>query len=367
MAVKNRHFGSKSYAKLVNKAPGIMRPGLDSEYFIKATADDRTIFVTGTKVPLATPVEYFPWIRTEYIREQGVESDVYVYAGWPELWNELAVDPIQGHVMVLDQLADAHGVLVFEQSQQRDIRSLLAPAFLQANKQWRFKDVYTTGTLPDGDSITYRTDHHIYEAHYAPLKNTDEHCSNMSALYGAFVSDGTTELIAQLNTEEISKTYAEYAQAFSETRRHGAIDAIIPEEYFEEWMQDPKCLKYVQRDRDGITNMCVLTSVRNVDYMQPNYFRKKSPNKFASDEVLCCPIIYSRRGAPKGLGKKTTTGIARSFKAIQCYPKLIVECNDVSNKYMMRIFIEGAMAAGLALVVEDDSPLVQSVELAYAG
>lgn len=357
----------ETYTKLVDKAPGIMRPGLDAEHFDLACSDSNSIFINDSGVPLVVPLNYYPWFREEYFLEQGILGNLYFYAGWPDMWNALQKDSESMHKLMIQKLLENSGTLVFEQSAERDMRSMFRPHISKQTPKIGFRTLHTHAVLLDNQPMTYRTDHYVYIVNYR-LKKYTKNTKKMTAamLYGAFDSDGTTQLVHRLENDEIAQTYTEYAAAFSETRRHDPIDAIVDWQTFEHWMREPQYLKYVQRDQHGITNMFLLTDIHNIPYMQLRYFEQNYPQYLAQGKVLCNPLIYSRLNTPGGLAKKTTAAIARSFKAARIQPIVVVECNDVSDKYVMRIYQQGARQVEGVDLETGDAVVVQSVELLTA-
>lgn len=354
----------EQYLASAERSDEILRPGLWGTDLSDALSDQDTIVCEESGMPIATPLQHNSWLRPEYFDRQieGANIDgLYVYVGWPALWKEMGVDAAKVHTQMIEEIADRKMGLVFEQSPVRDTRAELEVATKQIAGS-SFVELTTQGLTPDGTLVTYRPRHHIFVGRY--FGATPNINPRFSDLYQTARSDNDeTSIRAVVDDVDVEKLYSEYVEAFSNTRHHDPIEAVLSLGGFDECLKSPEVMKLLQEDDRGVASMCFITDVRKLDYILSGYFERRYPKQLARGEVLCSTVAYTRVDATKGRARSLFQAAPEAFWAAGMNPLLVLECNDVSWPYIPRTFQRAAIEAGVSKLALGNPAVVQSVEL----
>jgi len=304
---------AQSSYEAANRIDGsLIRTGLMPDDVRPALADSRTIYAAGTsvKVPLAVPLDAQSVLRREYfIGQSDIEKEkLYGYVGSAALMEVLGLDPIETTRALADQLAEREGLLVYEQSVERDV----ARIFRDALAGYRRKaTTHSFETEHHGKLVL--PNHYLYEIRFSGTDNRGR-----GTLYDAAqrVIGSQVELVPELANDEIEKTYTDYGEAFATATRHSPIHEVLSFEHFQEAMSDDRYWKMVLRDEEGISNLSMMCPIELLPWMNEAAIRQRYPQEYEAARVLGGPIIYSRPGS----------GPEQSLTVMQFVSELFEQC-----------------------------------------
>lgn len=347
---------------------GIFLPGLDEVDAMRAAQDEQSIVIPNTRVPLAVLPRNHRWIREEYFEGKLTSkqrNNMLYYSGWPSLASEVGADPDATIDHLVSEVVARGATLVFEQSYQRDVKAELEASIQRTNVQgYDYPELTSTLAVPGRDEITIRPEHYVYISRYTGVRESDEPAAdNYYDAYAARYSDDeATQLIDELPQQYIEATYPHYQDAFTQVTEHDPIPATLNDEEYEAVMTDPRFLKFVEFDDNGVANMFVVGDIQDCDWMSQQVFANGQYAEAYQQRLLKFSAgAYSRPGTPPGLLRKTVAAAAKAFDARGERPITVGEFNGVSNLYIPRIFVEGTKDSGVLEITVGEPDVVQSV------
>jgi hypothetical protein len=341
------------------QSPGIFRPGLDQADYTTAIADPNTITIPATSIPLATPLSNNHWFRQEYFdKHLGDGHDLFYYCGSLEVADQIG----QTRDMVTDFLigeVSSRGIsLVFEQSDERDARPVFEGSLDRIGSVPHAFPLDTA--LADAK---YQPIHHVFLTKYEGGAAGEIAPDMYDAYRKKYGHSGPTTVEEALDPSEIEQSYEHYVAAFRQVSDHDPIAATFTQEEYAAILTDPEYYKFVYRDGKGIANLCIANAIQKCDWINQDRMAEEFPDKYDAGLVLFCPGIFTRPDAAPGHSLDTLGLAAKVFEASGVEPAVVVECNDVSARYIPRILEVATKKAGVSTIHVGEPVVSQSVQV----
>lgn len=336
---------------------GLLRTGLFGADVEAALSDERTICAAGTSVPIAVPIEHYSVFRPEYFTEriQVDLSNVYGYAGSVALSKVLGIDPLYMTEAMIDELATRQAALVYEQSEERDVRSTLKHALSVRPRPHTLR--FFSDLTDDGTGLIL-PNHYVYEVGFSSAGTTG------TDLYEAYqLKDEKNPITVEprLDDEAITDSYTDYVAAFSRANYYSPLHETLPADYYKLIMKDERHLKFVLREQGVVVGMSVLSPTSLISWINQTAVEQRYGHKYPNQPILIAPITYARPGSRGGQSMLMMQRMATLFSALGGEHLLLGEAHDLSKWLAGQMSI--ASSDGLPVSISVVGPVLeQTVE-----
>ena len=299
-----------AYDEANEQDESIIRTGLPGVDIPSAVADDRTIFAAGTRVPLLVPLQHYSVFRPEYFTDRFPAIDpqkLYGYAGSTALARVLGIEPVGMVSDAVGRMAEEGAMLVYEQSEQRDVHAALADALSTGHHKGEFMMLQDLDAR--GDIVLPK--HYIYEISFT---NQGEQAGrNVYDAYREIKDNSQIELVPELPDDEIERTYQDYVQAYERATHFSPLQEVLPWGHYNQAMSDARYWKFVVREEGVIQNLSVICPIEFLPWMNQAAIKRRYEGTMFEGAVFGAPLIYSRVGSKPG----------QSMKVMQLLPELL--------------------------------------------
>jgi len=110
------------------------------------------------------------------------------------------------------------------------------------------------------------------------------------------------DVLPGIPPEGLDEAWDFYRETFEPLVKLAATRHLMTRGEFDTMMADPRVLKFVTRDSEGLTGLSVMTDdLDAVPLISPPYFQHHWPGLYADRRIIYCVFIGARRG-PRGDG-----------------------------------------------------------------
>lgn len=137
-----------------------------------------------------------------------------------------------------------------------------------------------------------------------------------------------------LQATDIEQLWSFYNPSFEAISVVDPVHSGFTEAEFTEVMRSPDFMKFVFRAGETIVNLCLITDVRNCEWMNQAYYKKEFPEKYDSGEVWCSPGVLTNPNATgqAAASLRTMCAVGRLIADRNKEIALSFVCNSISDK-----------------------------------
>jgi len=105
------------------------------------------------------------------------------------------------------------------------------------------------------------------------------------------------DVLPELPPELMDETWEFYRETFAPLVTRAVTRHLMVRAEFDKMMADRRVLKYVTRDHEGLTGLCVMTDdLQAVPLISPPFFEHHWPELYAQRRIFYCVFIGARPG-----------------------------------------------------------------------